>query len=149
VTEYSMQMCGLLTVKQTGLRSAESGKGGVRSLPNPSRCCLHIRRRSALFPFQLLSFKNTEIPQYSYFILNYKNHAVETVSLNNPEKRQAILCRWYPCISNMPERFTGRLTLIINLSADIELASCRGRLHSFVKWPITQFKWSASEPVQI
>jgi hypothetical protein len=43
-------------------------------------------------PLQLLYFKNTGILQHSYFILNYDNHAVETVYLNNLEKRQEILC---------------------------------------------------------
>ena len=116
--------------------------------PTPPGAVYTYWRRLALFPFQLPSLKNTEIPQYSYFILNYNNHAVETVSSNNPEKRQAILCHWYPCPSTTPERSIGLLILIISLTADIKLVSCCERLRDFVKWPVTQFNRLASEPVE-
>jgi hypothetical protein len=101
--------------------------------PTPPGAVYIYRRRLALFPFQLLSSKNTGISQHSYFILNYINHAIETVSLNNIQKRQAILCRRYPCLSTTLERCAGCLTSIINLTVDIKLASRRDRFHNFVK----------------
>jgi len=36
-----------------GLRSVEGGKGGVRSLPNSSRCCLHILKKVGALSFPI------------------------------------------------------------------------------------------------